>query len=573
MTNIKLNKKELEKNIGRKPDNETEERMNMFGTPVESSDESEIELEISPNRPDLLSMQGFSRAFSQYIGKKKPYMMKVKKPDKDYKVKVDKSVRDVRPYTACAIVRGLRLNDEKIKEIVEIQEKLHLTLGRKRKKAAIGIYPMEKIKLPIRFMAKKPRDIRFVPLESPMGREMDAIQILNQHPAGREYAHLLDGLEKYPVFVDSSEKGGKILSMPPIINSQETGKITEKTRDVFIECSGFNLYYLKKTLNILVSAFYDMGGKICSMEILHPDVSKGKFISADLSAEKVEFNMDDINKTFGLDLNEKQSRECLEKMGIKTEKEKLKNEVKYYALVPPYRLDVMHWVDLAEDVAIAYGYDKIEAEPPETNAVVTTGQENLKEKEKRTVREILSGLGLLEVSSYHLASKKDVKKIYFDFSKDNFIEVEESKTDYSVLRPGLLCNLMKILSENSHAPYPQKLFEVGKIFEKDRSDESNHKILERNKLGIVLCDENIRFTEIKQVLEYMFKMLNIEYEIKEVDDINYFISGRVGKIVIKKDGEALDIGIIGEISPQVLKNFKLGLPVVALELDFDKLFS
>src|SRR3989344_484 len=161
-----FNRKTFEKEIG-KLDEKMQNKIAMFGTPVEAVDEKEIQIEVFPNRPDLLSYQGFKRAFLGFLGKKTGLVKyKINPPEKDFSVIIDGSVKTVRPFTACAIVRGLRLDDEKIKEIIDLQEKLHSTLGRKRKKVAIGIYPLEKIKLPITFKALEPDKIKFVPLES-----------------------------------------------------------------------------------------------------------------------------------------------------------------------------------------------------------------------------------------------------------------------------------------------------------------------------------------------------------------------------------------------------------------------
>ncbi|MBS3076637.1 phenylalanine--tRNA ligase subunit beta, partial [Candidatus Pacearchaeota archaeon] len=275
MANIKFSRKTFEKEIG-KLDEKMQNKIAMFGTPLESFDDNEIELEIFPNRPDLLSYQGFKRGFLGFLGKKtglKTY--KLNKPQKDYKVKIDSSLKEIRPFTTCAIIQGLKLDDDKIKELIDIQEKLHLTVGRKRKKLAIGIYPLEKIKLPITFRALEPDKIKFIPLES--DREMSGLQILQKHPTGKNYAHLLAGKQKFPIFIDADKN---ILSMPPIINSQLTGKITYETKDVFIECSGFDFEILKKCLNILVTTMADMGGQIYQMEL---DYNGKKQITPDLT--------------------------------------------------------------------------------------------------------------------------------------------------------------------------------------------------------------------------------------------------------------------------------------------------
>jgi phenylalanyl-tRNA synthetase beta chain len=552
MTILTFNRKELEKEIG-KVTKEVEEQITMFGTPVEDSNANEISIEIFPNRPDLLSLQGFSRSFLQYLGKRGVSKFKVNKPEKDYVVKVDKIVKQVRPYTVCAIVKNIKFNDEKIKEIIEVQEKLHLTIGRKRKKSAIGIYPLEKIKLPIKYTAMKPEDIKFVPLESPGGKEMTGKQILRQHPKGQEYADLLKDESVYPVFLDSTNK---VLSLPPIINSHETGKIDEKTKDVFVECSGFNKYYLEKTLNIIIATLADMGGKVYAMEIK----DEKSFASPNLDFDKMEFKIEDINKTLGLDLGEKEIKDYLEKMGIGFEKDK--KHGKFFALVPAYRVDVLHWVDLSEDIAIAYGYDNFEPEIPK---IATMAKEDKADVLKRTIEEIFSGVGFSEVSSFHLAKKKDVKKAHYDFKK--FIEVEDSKTEYDVLRIDLLSNLLKVFSENSDSAYPQKIFEVGKVFEKNEGSNETG-VDEKTNLALAMIDEEITFTEMKQILDYLFIMLNVDYNVENAENSNY-INGRVAKVIVNDGGKDLDIGFIGEIAPRVLKNWKLKMPTVALEINLD----
>ena len=241
MPTVKLNKTVFEKLVGKKlPIEKLKDRISMLGTDLEDIEGNEITVEIFPNRPDMLSEQGFARAFSSFMGIKTG-LRKYKVNKSKYEVNIDKSVKDIRPYTACAVVKNLKLNDEKIREIIQIQEKLHVTLLRNRKKGAIGIYPMEEIKFPIDYLALKPREIKFQPLESK--KELNGLQILQQHPTGREYAYLLEGKKLYPIFRDANKE---ILSMPPIINSEKTGKVSEKTKEVFIEVSGFELETQKK---------------------------------------------------------------------------------------------------------------------------------------------------------------------------------------------------------------------------------------------------------------------------------------------------------------------------------------
>jgi phenylalanyl-tRNA synthetase beta chain len=552
MALIEFQKKQFEDEIG-KLDEEMKEKIAMFGTPIDNLDEQKIQVEVFPNRPDLISFQGFKRAFLAFLGKNTGLInYKINKPEKNYIVIVDSSVKDVRPYTACAIIKGLKLNNMRIKEIVDIQEKLHLTLGRKRKKLAIGIYPLDKIKLPITFKALEPDKIKFLPLDSE--REMSGLEILQKHEKGKEYAHLLAGKQKFPIFVDADNK---ILSMPPIINSLETGKVTEDTEDVFVECSGFDLKVLNKCLNILVTCLADMGGKIYQMEIKSGITSLAKkVIMPDLTPEKMKISAANANKLLGIELKEKQIKNCLEKMGYDYKD----GEV----FIPAWRTDVLHEVDLIEDVAIAYGYENF---APEIPAVSTTGEEDKREIMKRKIAEILIGLGLLEASNYHLTSKNDqfTNMGIPEKLEKNFIEVEQSKTDFKILRKDLTHYLMKNLSENVDVEYPQRIFEIGKIF---NIEPKTGNITEKESLAIALAPGN--FTELKQMLEYLFDMLKIKISINEPSGIPaHFIEGRMIEI---KMNDTL-IGFLGEIHPKILKNWKIKMPVSLMEIDLEKIFN
>lgn len=545
MALITVSRKLFEKEIG-KLDEKMQERIAMFGTPLEKFDDNEMEIEIFPNRPDLLSYQGYKRSFLSFLGKKtglKKY--ELNKPEKNYQVIIDSSVKEVRPFTVCAIVKDLKLDNERIKELIEIQEKLHLTLGRKRKKLAIGIYPLEKIKLPITFKALEPDYIKFIPLES--DREMSGLQILQKHPTGKEYAHLLAGKSKFPVFVDAENK---VLSMPPIINSQLTGKVTEETKEVFIECSGFDFKVLKKCLNILITSLADMEGKIYQMEL------KGapEKISPSLESEKMKISLKNVNQLLGTDIDEKKLKQLLENMGHNYNQKT--NEVE----IGCWRTDILQEVDLIEDVAIAYGYENF---IPEIPKISTIGIESSKEIVKRKISEILSGLNMVEVLNYHLTNKD------YQFSlmgipekqEKGFIEVENSKTEYNLLRTNLSHYLMKNLSENVDSEYPQKIFEIGTVFELKKEIEENEK------LALALTPGN--FTETKQSIIYLFNSLGLKVNFEEAEEIPaHFIEGRTANILLDNK----KIGIIGEVHPKILKNWRIKMPVALAEIYLEEIF-
>lgn len=543
MAGIKFSREEVEKITG-KITKSVEEKISLLGTHLESINEQEIELEILPNRPDLFSLHGFANALASFLGKKISRVPKINRPKKNYEVIIDKSALNIRPYTACAIVKNLKFDDKKIKEIIDVQEKIHATLGRNRKKIAIGIYPLEKIILPIKLEARDPEEIKFQPLEA--DREMNGMQILREHPTGRDYAHLLEGMEKFPIFVDAA---GEILSMPPIINSHKTGKVTEATKDIFIECSGFNLEILEKTINILAKMFADMHGEVYAMNIKHP---KGNYITPDFTPEKIKISLDNVNKMLGLNLKEAEMKKLLEKMGYKYKKG--------FVLAPSWRTDIIHEVDIIEDIAIAYGYNNF---IPYIPNISFAGQESDIEIKKRKIAEILTGLNMLEISSYHLTTSEDQYK-KTGIKPEEIIEIENSKTEYNILRRDLMHYALKTLGHNVDASYPQSIFEIGKVFAKDEKEEVGIKETER--LCIALAGQTANFTEIKQAFDYLARMLGKDYKIASGKN-PYFIDGRCGEIILN----GKKIGYLGEISLQILANLKIKMPVSALEIDIHEL--
>ena len=546
MPTIRINRKVFEHYVGKElPTDKLKDRISYLGTDLEDVTDNEIIVEVFPNRPDMLSVQGFSRAFSSFIGAKTG-LRNYKVEHSKERVIIDKSVKDVRPYTACAIVRNLHFDGEKIKEVIDIQEKLHITYGRNRKKAAIGIYPYEKIKTPITFKAENPEDIVFRPLE--FSGEINALQILKQHPAGKEYGHLLEGKKKFPVFRDADNE---VLSVPPIINSHNTGKISEKTTEVFIECSGFDLNVLKKCLNIIVTALYEMGGRVYSMDLI--DGNK-KYSTPDLRPEEMKVNIDFINKWLGLNLKENEFKKLFERMGHGYSNKK--------ALIPAYRADIIHQTDLAEDIAIAYGYENFKETIPN---VATIAEEDKLEVFKRRVSELLVGLGLLEASTYNLTNEDSQNKRMN--AKLELIGLANSiSSDYDRLRAWVIPSLMEILSNNKHHEYPQKIFTIGRIFKKNEKFDTN--IEENERLAVALASEKTDYTEIRQALDYLLRSIGVKHEVKETEHSS-FIPGRVARASIN----GKNIAYMGEISPEVLSRWNLEVPVAAFELNLTELFE
>ncbi len=545
MPTVKLNKKTVLELLGRKISDEVlADRISMLGTGLESIGETEIEVEVFPNRPDLLSEQGMARALSSFMGIKTGFRHYFVKKGST-KVIIDKSVKNIRPFTACAVVKNIKLTEDKIKEIIQIQEKLHITYGRNRKKVALGIYPLEHIKPPIYYKALVPEEIKFKPLD--LNKELTGNQILAIHPTGREYGHLLEDKEKFPVFLDSKMK---VMSMPPIINSNDIGKISLTTKDVFIECSGFDFDYLHTCLNMVVTALADMGGSIESVDLSYPDK---KYTTPQLAGKEIKIEVDYINKILGLELKEVDMKKLLEKMGYDYKNKK--------ALIPGYRADILHPIDLVEDIAIAFGYENFHGTIAN---VACSGAEKPFETFKNKIRDVLIGSGLIEIKNYHITNKINQSKLMNH--PVELVELANSLTqDYDVLRAWIIPNLLETLRYNKMYEYPQNIFEIGTVFK--HNDDYETGIHENDRLGVALCGQDANFTKIKQIFDVLMSALNMKYETTDTEH-NSFIKGRIGRIVAGNE----KIAYLGEIHPQVLANWSLEMPVAVFELNLSDLF-
>jgi len=548
MPTINVNKKGFLKLISKRlTDQEIEEKISMMGVSVENVTENEIVVEVFPNRPDLLSEYGLARAASTFLGTSNG-LKKYKVHESSYVLNVQGTVGEW-PYAVAAVVKGLRFDDGKIKEVIQLQEKLGGTFLRNRKKGGIGLYPLDKIRFPIRFTSELPDKINFRPLEFP--KAISGRDILELHPTGKEYKNIIANWKKFPIFVDAKNV---VMSMPPIINSHDVGKITEDTIDVFLEVTGKDLNVINKALNIMAASLSDMGGRIYNVKLVYGNKS---YNSPNLNPEEVKIDVNYINTRIGLNLKPSEVSRLLEKMGHGVKK-KGKD---VFALVPAYRADIIHQIDLAEDVAIAYGYDNLKEEIPN---VATIGEESRFEVFKRKVAGVLVGLGLLEVHTYNLINKEtQTTKMNTNLK---CVELANSLSEeYNTLRAWMIPSLVQVLKENKHNEYPQNIFGYGNVFKYEENTETG--TTEATRLGIVLCHTNANFTEIKQVLDVITKALDIKYEVKETEH-NSFIEGRVGRISVR----GADIAYIGEINPIVLDNFGLDMPVVALEINLTELF-
>ncbi|MEM5773253.1 MAG: phenylalanine--tRNA ligase subunit beta [Candidatus Aenigmatarchaeota archaeon] len=545
MPTIEASYQDLCELIGRKIEiEELKELANFAKCEIEAVEGDNLKIEAKDtNRPDLWSSEGIAREIRSRAFK--PSFPEYEVKSSEVVVEVDKKVSKVRPYTVCAVVKNLKVTPAFLSQMIQLQEKIAGSLGRNRKEVAIGVYDYDKIKPPIRFTTVKPDGIKFIPLD--FKEALTPREILEKHPKGKEFGHLLAGKKEYPIFIDARNE---VLSLPPIINSEYSGKVTEETRNVFIECSGFNLKFLMPALNVMVAAMADRGGEICSVKVVYPSKT---IITPDLKPKKTFVDVSYVRKISGLDLSLGEICKLLEKANYKI----LKKGKKIELLYPAYRNDIMHQRDVVEDVIISYGYNKIKPEPLKMKV-----EGKLSEIEVKTekVEELMVSLGFQEILSYTLTSKENLFK-KMNLKEERVAEIENIVSEnWSVFRNWLLPSLMEFFANNQHVEYPQKIFEVGDVVLIDEKQETRTKDV--RKLAVAIADSRVSYDDIAAVLDAFMSLAGVKYKLKESKHPS-FIEGRTAEILVK--GKA--IGIIGEIHPSVLENWKLEMPIAAFEVD------
>lgn len=511
-----------------------------FKGEVKDITEDEIIVELEPDRPDLLSVEGLARALKGYFeietGLHKASTIELKKSNLTVKVINAK----VRPYIACAIVKNLNLDDRAVRSLMRMQEALHLTIGRDRRKVAIGFHDLSTIKPPIIYTEADAKT-EIIPLDMPI--EMTLEEVLINHPKGMAYKHLVQ--EGYPVYID--EKG--VFSFPPIINSERT-RVTERTKDLFIELTGINPKAVKQTLNIIIFNLIDRGGEIETVNIEYVNENKVE-VTPNLKPRKMKLTINEILNLIGININASQIAKLLERMQYGVTKIIDNKEIEI--LIPAYRVDVLHKVDIIEDIAIAYGYDKL---TPEIPNIVTVGKPSKMEVLEAKIRQSLIGLGFQEILTFTLSSNK-LQTRQMNIEKMKLVELENPITsELNVYRRWILPHLMRFLSLNKHVSYPQKIFEIGYV-----AIPYKEEIITLRNTAVAIASAKTTFTEIQGVLQ-AFALdleLNIKLERKEHPS---FITGRTAAIIVNNE----TIGIIGEIHPQILNNFQIEVPVVAMEI-------
>ena len=531
------------------------------------SDELKVELSDS-NRPDLWCCEGIARQIKgKLTGEWGDYtFFNSDDVEKLGQIIVSDGMKDIRPYVGGFTATGIIVDDEMLVQMIQTQEKISEIFGSKRKRISIGIYNLSRINFPVYYKSVRPEEITFTPLG--FEEKMDLKNIIERHPKGQIYGDILKGKERYPILVDSNDN---VLSFPPIINSREVGEVKVGDRELFIEVTGLDIRLVLLVLNILAVNLYDRGAKIGIADVAYPyDTGFGRDVGIPHElTSPLKLSLKDVERIMGELLGVDEVSDLLDSYGHRVKKRDELLEV----TPPPYRDDIMHPIDICEDIAISRGYNNF---IPEMPSQMTVGGLSDIELFSDLVRGYLTGSGFQEIISNILTSKEDIlykmglggmrnAECGVRNNEEEVIEVDNVMSlSYSVLRQWIIPSLLRVEAASTESFYPHKTFETGEVAIYDEASTLSSSTL--IKCAALLSHPAANFSEAHAILEALMYYLQINYKLVPGDHPS-FIQGRMGWIHAGDNA----VGLIGELHPKVLTQWDIHMPCSAFEVDVDRL--
>ena len=519
-------------------------RLPLMGTDIDTCDEDVLDIEIFPDRPDLLSPETLFHGMMPFLHDSPPSPRLAVKPG-TISMRVAPELSDIRPVILGAVVRGLELDEDIIKRLMDHQEKLHFALGRGRKRASIGVHDLSTLEPPFRVEAVE-RSHSFIPLA--MDEEMTIDEILDKHPKGVDYAHLLDGMDKVPIIFDANDS---VLSFPPIINGDHT-TVTEKTRDIFIDVTGLDLRACEAALMLICLQLSVLGGQVESVRVTTCE-GKDWSINGTPIEHKVEREL--VEGILGNSFSDDEIEEAIRRMGGQ-----YKGDMSgvLSILMPRWRFDILHPIDLVEEVAIGHGYDDLAYDVPKAPLTAIPRQDG---HLRRRIREALQGLGLIQIQSLTLSNDSD-QFTSMRWKKDGAITrmTNPITTEHTILRQNILPGLLRLLAANRHHDLPQGVYELGTVV----IDHTN-----RDRFAFLVAENSGGFASLRGRIQALMRDLGCQDWTLEVLEGGPWLEGRSASIIVN----GTTVGECGELDPHVSESFDLNVPMSGAQIDVQLLAS
>lgn len=579
------------------------------------SDKVVYKIDVPANRYDLLCVEGLSRALRIFLGgEDAPDYKIIGEPTTTLTVKKP-NTDTIRPFVVAAILKDITFTQERYNSFIDLQDQLHRNLCRQRTLVAIGTHDMDTVEGPYTYDARPGSEINFVPL-TPDDRSFNASELLEFYEtqaAGKHlkpYVPIIKDSPLYPVVLDVQER---VLSLPPIINGSHS-KITLNTKNVFIECTATDL----TKANIVLDTVVTMFSQYCAqpftalpVTVQYEDESGSivnSYVTPQLFVRREKATVEFCNSMIGINISPTEMQTLCNKVQLGPAA-LLENDTVLEVTVPPTRSDILHAVDIAEDVGIAYGYNNIVKKVPTTN---TVGGEFPLNQIGDLLREEIGRAGYTEVLTHGLCSIHDnFTALQCPVKEEIAVSLSNpANIEYQVVRTTLLPGLLKTLQHNKSASFSNgfKLFEISDVVVVDKEFVISETIVGAKnvrKLASVyagptsgfeiihgLVDRVMTLTEVAPEAEYVatsVKKAQAEEEryrvsregwyytiaplAEDAHEANMYFAGRAAQVMLTKPGcaEKIRLGTFGILHPNVLKNFDIQYPSTVMELDLEPL--
>ena len=520
-----------------------------------SSETGEVRVELQDtNRPDLWCVEGIARQIRSVLsGSLLPYTFFSTRGRAKRRIQVMPGLENVRPYVAACASLGYPMTPKGLEQCIQTQEKLADAFGRKRETVSIGLYRLPSIEFPVTYGLVKPNEVRFTPLG--FDEKMTPHEVLTVHPKGLEYGNILAGCEQLPLLWDTN---GQVLSFPPIINSRELGEVKISDTDLLVEVTGTDLPMVILALNIFASNLADRGANIEPIDIGYPyETAMGKTVKTPYdmgNGQRVSLHA--IEQALGMPLGAEVIQSALAAYGYQVKTTRQSVSVK----LPAFRNDLMHVMDVAEDVAITRGYDSFAPIMPQT---FTVGALSEQEQTSDRLRDLLVGFGFQEMFSNILASRQELveRMRLTNTEHESLVEVDNVMSlTYACLRPSIFPCLLRVEALSPRVFYPHLLFEVGEVVRADKETDVGSRTM--LSLAAVSAHPGANFSEMHSYLDLLMYYMVWPYDLEPVSHPS-FLDGRVGRIHCQDQV----VGYIGEFHPEVLEAWQIDMPTSGFEFE------
>jgi len=513
-----------------------------------------LTVSVTPDRLDLLSEGGLGLYLQGVLGTAHgiPSYRAPSIDEGGTGFEVDRSVEAIRPAIAGALLRapeGRALDAGLLAEAVRFQEILHATIGRNRRAASLGIYPVERFEFPVRYALEPMPSVRFVPLDG--SEEVRGDEFFASHPMAATYGPFGRLGDRCLVLQD---RHGMVLSLPPVLNSRTAGEARVGDRVLLIESTGTRERTVAESVGLLLVPFVAQGWSVAPVPVVRPDGSRSDGVST-VGPHAVDLPSSVLRTLGGEGLSASQVERRLAESRLVGHP----HSGGWKVDAPPWRPDLTTAVDVGEDVLLAEGVRPEEGVMPPSR---TRGRLRRETVFRRRFAAAMLGLGLAAPHTPLLVSEAAVARVggAAPLHLKNPVSAE-----FAFIRNRLLLSHLEVLAHNTRHGYPQRFGEVAPVIVVAPGSETGAET--HYHAGMMVASDTSGFAEAASMVDYLLRTVDVA-GVREPAEIPGITPGRAARTRVA--GEA--VAELGEVAPAVLAEVGVPVPVAWAEVDLTALW-